>query len=81
MAFIDFGTDRRIRCFSKVNEWNIFRKRDVKGKMYQAIVHMSRVMKAFHEYVCEMGKVLAAYFKDVSSPAAIQSVQNAAVST
>ena len=28
-----------------------------------------------------MSKVLVAYFKDVSSPAAIQSVQDAAVST
>ena len=37
-------------------------------------------MSAFHEYVCKMCKVLVAYFKDVSSPAAIQSVQ-AAVST
>ena len=36
---------------------------------------------AFHEYVCEMWKVLVAYFKDVSSPAAIQGVQDAAVST
>ena len=34
-----------------------------------------------HEYVCEMCKVLVAYFKDVSSPAAIQSVQDAATST
>ena len=38
---------------------------------------MSRVMKAFHEYVREMCKVLAAYFKDVSSPAAKQSIQDA----
>ena len=38
-------------------------------------------LPAFHEHVYEMSKVLVSYFKDVSSPAAIQSVQDAAVST
>ena len=28
-------------------------------------------ISAFHEYVCEMCKVLVAYFKDVSSQAAV----------